>query len=158
MDEHPFFGYRLEGLLIHVDGEHDGILLCASCHRYSKIIRIEVAHVRDKRLRLVEGAPTVDDFQSTLWIRGHHALQGMDHLLWWKIHAQQQSVRQPFLARLGIYKFRLEHRSNDYPLWGILSNFVDVWRPLSWDPLLQRCTDLVKGTFQGRLIIKGLIR
>ena len=48
---------------------------------YSEIIGIEVAHVINRRLHLVEGAPMVDDFQSTLWIKGHHARQGMDPLL-----------------------------------------------------------------------------
>ena len=96
-NEHPAFDHRLEGLLIHVDGERDGILLCVSRHRYSEIIRIEVVHVCNRRLCLVEGAPTVDDFQSTLWIRGHHARRGMDPLLWWNIRAQQQLVGLPFL-------------------------------------------------------------
>ena len=63
-DEYHVFGHRLEGLLIHVDGERDGIMLCASRHIYSKIIRIKVVHVRNRRLRLVERTPTVDDFQS----------------------------------------------------------------------------------------------
>ena len=73
MDKHPVFGHRLEGLLIHVDGEHDGILLCVSRHKFSEIIGIEVAHMSNRRLRLVEGAPTVDDLHSTFWIRANHA-------------------------------------------------------------------------------------
>ena len=64
-DEHPIFGHRLEGLLIQVDEETDGILICASRHKYSEIIGIKVVHVRNRRLHLVKGAPTVDDFQST---------------------------------------------------------------------------------------------
>ena len=75
-DEHPVFGHRLEGLLINVDGELYGILLYASHHLYSKIIGIEVADVRNRRLCLVEGALMVNDFHSTLWIRGHHAHRG----------------------------------------------------------------------------------
>ena len=92
-DERPIFGHRLEGLLIHVNGELDGILLYASHHRYSEIIGIEVAYVRNQRLQLVEGALAVDDFQSTLRIKGHHARRGMDPLLRRNIRAQQQSVR-----------------------------------------------------------------
>ena len=41
---HPVLGYRLDNLLIHVNGKRDGILICVSRHRYSKIIRIEVEH------------------------------------------------------------------------------------------------------------------
>ena len=61
IDKHPVFGHQLEGLLIHVDGERDGILLYASRHKYSEIIWIEVAHMRNHRLRLVKGAPVVDN-------------------------------------------------------------------------------------------------
>ena len=114
-NEHLVFSHRQEGLLIHVDEEYDGILLCASRHKYSEIIGIEVTHVRNRRLHLVEGASAIDDFQSTLWIRGHHARQGMDPLLRQNISAQQQLVKQPFLTSLIICKPRREHRSSDYP-------------------------------------------
>ena len=114
-NKHPVFGHRLEGLFIHVDGEWDSILLCASHHRYLEIIGIEVAHMRNGRLRLVKGAPAVDDLLSTHWIRGNHACRGMDPLLRRKIHAQQHLVRQPFPSRLGVYRLVWEHRSNDYP-------------------------------------------
>ena len=81
MDEHPVFGHRLEGCLIHVDGKMDGILLYTSHHGYSEIIGTEVAHVCNLRLDPVEGPPAVDDFHNTLWIRGYHARRGMYHLL-----------------------------------------------------------------------------
>ena len=103
-NKHPVFGHRLEGLLIHVDGERDGILLCASRHRYSEIIGI-------KRLCLVEGAPAVDDLQSSLRIKGNHARWGMDPLLRQNLRAQQQ----PFPTRLGICRHGREHRSSGYP-------------------------------------------
>ena len=114
-DKHLVLGHRLEGLLIHVDGERDGILLYASRHSCSEIIRIEVVHMCNRRLHLVEGAPAMDDLPSTLGIRGNHVRQGMDPLLRWNIRAQQHLVKQPFPARLGIYRLGLEHWSNDYP-------------------------------------------
>ena len=64
--EHPVLGHRLESLLAQVDREKKGILLCASRYRYSKVIRIEVAHVHNRTLRLVKGAPAVDDLSSKL--------------------------------------------------------------------------------------------
>ena len=75
-DKHPVLNHRLEGLLIHVDKEWDGILLCASRHRYSEIIGIEVAQMPNRRLGLVERASTVDDLPSTLWIDGSSSGDG----------------------------------------------------------------------------------
>ena len=126
MDKHLVFGHRLEGLLIHVDGERDGILLCVSHHKYSKIIGTKVTHMCNWRLCLVEGAPTVDDLRSTLLIRGNHARWGMDPLLQWNIRAHQHSFKQPFPARLSVFRPGREHRSSGYPLWGLLSNFGDI--------------------------------
>ena len=65
-DEHPVFGHALEGLPIQIAVEGDKILLNTSHHRYSKNSGVEVMHVCDRRLPLVKGAPTVNDFPGSL--------------------------------------------------------------------------------------------
>ena len=80
-DKHPVFGHVLEGLPIHVARKQDGILLNMSRHRPLEKSGVEVAHVSDRRLPLVEGAPTVNDFPSALWARSHYVYRRMDPLL-----------------------------------------------------------------------------
>ena len=80
-DEHPIFGLALEGLLVHVAGKRDGILLSTSSHRHPEKSGVEVVHVRERRLPLVEGAPTVNDLPSALWARSHCVRQIRDPLL-----------------------------------------------------------------------------
>ena len=65
-NEHPVLGHTLEGLLIQVAKKRDGILLNTSCRRHPKESRVEVAHVRDGRLPIVERASMINDFQGAL--------------------------------------------------------------------------------------------
>ena len=81
------------------------LLLCTSRHRHSEIIRIEVTHVCNRRLCLVKGTPTVDDLQSTLWTRGHHAHRGMDPLL--RRNIRLSSSRSGGLLLLGFISIGL---------------------------------------------------
>ena len=90
-------------------------MLFTSCHKYLKIIGIELTHMLNRRLRLVEGAPVVDDHSSTLWIKGNHARRGMDPLLQLNIRAQHHPIRQPIPARLNVCRPMREHRSSGYP-------------------------------------------
>ena len=70
-DEHPFFSHELEGLPVYVAGEWDGILLSTSLHRHPEKSGVEVTHVYDQRLPLIEGAPTINDLPGALWVRSH---------------------------------------------------------------------------------------
>ena len=87
-DEHPVFGRALEGLPIQVAGERDGILLSTSRRWHPKKSRVEVAHVLNRKLPLVEGALMVDDFLSALWAMSHCIRQRMDPLLRGNVRAQ----------------------------------------------------------------------
>ena len=53
-------------LFIQVAGKQDEILLRTSRPRQSKESEVEVVHVHNRRLPLVEGAPTVNDLQGAL--------------------------------------------------------------------------------------------
>ena len=61
-DEHPVFGHALEGLLIQITRELEGVLLNKIHHWYWKKSGVDVAHVCDERRPLVKGALTVNDF------------------------------------------------------------------------------------------------
>ena len=65
-DEHPVFGHALEGLPIQIAGERDEVLLSTSHHQYLEKSGVEVTHVCEKILPLVNGAPTVNDFLGSL--------------------------------------------------------------------------------------------
>ena len=73
VDEDPVFDHALEGLLIQVAGKRDRTLLRTSHHRHPKESRVEVKHVRNRRLPLVEEAPTINDFLGALRARSHCA-------------------------------------------------------------------------------------
>ena len=105
-DEHPILGHRLESLLAQVDRERDGVLLYASRYRYLKIIRIEVVHMNNRTLRLVKGAPMVDDLLSTLQIKGNQARRMMDPLMRRNMCTYQQLVRRPSPIGYGICRPR----------------------------------------------------
>ena len=80
-DGHPVFDHALEGLPLHVAGERDRILLNTSHYRHPEKGKVKVAHVRDRRLPLVQGAPTVNDLLGALWARSHCVRRRRDPLL-----------------------------------------------------------------------------
>ena len=77
-DEHLIFSHALEGLPIHVAEKRDGILLNMSRHQHLEKSGVEVVHVRNQRLPLIEGAPTVNDFPGALWAKSHYVHRRMD--------------------------------------------------------------------------------
>ena len=104
-DKYPVFGHAFAGLAIHVVGKQDGILLNTSRHRHSEKSRVEVVHVRNRRLSLVERAPIVNDFPSALWSRSHGVRRRMDPFLWGKYELSSSrsgilGLRGPTLASL----------------------------------------------------------
>ena len=81
MDKHPIFNHTLEGLPIHIAGKWDGVLLNTSRHQSLEKSGIEVLHVRERRLPLVKGVPTINDLSGSLWTRSQCVHQRMDPLL-----------------------------------------------------------------------------
>ena len=58
---HPVLGHTLVGLFILVAGEGNGIFFKESHHKYSKIGGVELAHIGDRSVPLIEGVPMIDD-------------------------------------------------------------------------------------------------
>ena len=77
-DEHPVFSLTLEGLPVHVARKRDGILLSTSHHRHPEKSGVEVPYVRDRRLPLFKGAPTVNDLSGASMSAegGTHSFRG----------------------------------------------------------------------------------
>ena len=67
----------------------------------SKIIGIEVAHIYDQTLRLVKGAPMMDDLPDTLQIRDNHVSRRSNPLMRKNVRTQQHIVKQPSPYRYG---------------------------------------------------------
>ena len=63
---HPVFSNVLVGLPIQIACIGDGILLGTSHHWYPEKSGVEIAHVCDRRVLLVEGTLMVDDFPNSL--------------------------------------------------------------------------------------------
>ena len=55
----------------------------------------------DWRLRLVKGAPAMDDLPSTLQIRGNHARRMIDPFMRRNVRTQQHLVRRLSPAKYG---------------------------------------------------------
>ena len=60
-DAHPVFSHALKGLSIHEVGEGDTVLLNMSHHLNLEKSGVEIAHVRNRGVPLVEGNPMVDN-------------------------------------------------------------------------------------------------
>ena len=104
-DEHPVFGHALEGLPIHVAGKRDEILLNMSRHRHLEKSGVEVAHVRNRRLSLIERASTLMIFRApsrlgaTVFAEGWtHSCKGTYKLS--SSHSGILDLRGPTLASL----------------------------------------------------------
>ena len=61
VDIHLVFYNVLIGPLIHVVGEGDGVLLRTSHHRDEEAMGVEVAHVRDRRIPLIQKVTFFDE-------------------------------------------------------------------------------------------------
>ena len=101
VDVHPIFNHQLERLFVHKAGEGDRVLLGTIHHRHSKKSRVEIVHVRNGGIPLVEGSPLVDNRLSSLWTRDQcvHGWTVPFHLL--NIRAQHHLVDHPHPARAG---------------------------------------------------------
>ena len=58
---HPILSHEQVGLFVQIIGEGDGVFLYKHHHWYPMAGRVEVIHVSDRSIPLVEGDPTVDD-------------------------------------------------------------------------------------------------
>ena len=56
------FNHNLVGFFIHIAGEGNGIFFRKSHHRYSKVGEVELLHIGDKSVPLVEGVPAVNNY------------------------------------------------------------------------------------------------
>ena len=61
VDAHLVFNHPLEGLSIHKAKEGDRVLLSTSHHRHSEKSGVEIVHVHNRGVHLVEGSPTIDN-------------------------------------------------------------------------------------------------
>ena len=66
---HPISSHLLETLFVHQAEEGDRVLLGTSHHRHSEKSGVEIAHVYNGGVRLVEGSPPVDNLLSGLWTK-----------------------------------------------------------------------------------------
>ena len=69
-DAHPVFSHALKELSIHEAGEGDTVLLSTSHNQHSEKSGVEIAHVRNKGVPLVEGSPTINNRLGGLWTKG----------------------------------------------------------------------------------------
>ena len=58
---HSILGHALVGLIVQIAGEGNGVLFLKRHHRYAMDGGVKVAHVSNRSIPLVEGAPMVDD-------------------------------------------------------------------------------------------------
>ena len=58
---HSIFSHALVGLFIQIIEEGDGVLFRKCNHWYAKAGGVEVAHISNKSIPLVEGVPSVDN-------------------------------------------------------------------------------------------------
>ena len=72
---HPTLGYALVRPLIQVDGEGDGVFLPTSHLLYAEVVRVNIVHLLDGRVPLVEGPPVVNECRGSFLIRSWHILR-----------------------------------------------------------------------------------
>ena len=72
---HPTLGYALVRPLIQVDGEGDGVFLPTSHLLYAEVVRVNIMHLLDGRVPLVEGPPVVNECRGSFLIRSWHILR-----------------------------------------------------------------------------------
>ena len=60
-DAHPVFSHALEGFSIHEAEEGDNVLLSMSHHWHLEKSGVEIAHMRNRGVPLVEGSLVVDN-------------------------------------------------------------------------------------------------
>ena len=58
---HSVFSHALIEIFIKIVGERDGVLFRKCHHRYAKAGEVEVTHISDRSVPLVEGIPVVDN-------------------------------------------------------------------------------------------------
>ena len=58
---HSIFSHELVGLFIQIAGEGNGVLFRKCHHLYAKAGGVEVSHISDRSVPLVEGIPAVDN-------------------------------------------------------------------------------------------------
>ena len=100
-DVQPIFRHLLEGLFVHQAEEGDRILLGMSHHLHSEKSGVEIAHVRNEGVPLIEESPLVDNPLSDLWTRDWcvHGWTVTFHRL--NVRAQHHPVDHPRLTRAG---------------------------------------------------------
>ena len=63
---HPIFSHELKELSIHEVEEEDIVLLSTSHYQHSEKSGVEIAHVCNRGVPLVEGSPTVNNRMGSL--------------------------------------------------------------------------------------------
>ena len=69
-DAHSVFSHGLEGLSIYVAGERDRVLLSMGHQPHSENSGVEIAHVRNRGVPIIEGSPAVDNRLGSLRDQG----------------------------------------------------------------------------------------
>ena len=148
-DVHPIFSHPLERLFIHQVGKGDRVLLRTSHHRHLEKSGVEIAHMCDGGVPLVEGSPPVDNRLRDIWTKDQcvHGWMVPFHRL--NIRAQHQPVDHPCPTRVdhsvsyqkGLVDSRLQR--------SLPQDLVGVGRSFGWSLVLQCCRCLIESTLVG---------